>query len=83
MDIDIQYLLALQWLRNATGDVFDEIFNGISKVAVDIMPLLPYVVFWCVSTAWGYRFIGTLWTGELINGIVKLTACAYRLWIRS
>ncbi len=83
MDIDIQYLLALQWLRNATGDVFDEIFNGISKVAVDIMPFLPYVVFWCVGTAWGYRFIGTLWTGELINGIIKLTACAYRPWIRS
>ena len=36
--MDIQYLLFLQDLRNATGGVFDEVLNGISKVAVDIMP---------------------------------------------
>ena len=81
--MDIQYLLFLQNLRMTTGGVFDEIFNAISKIAVDIMPFLPFIIFWCVSKKWGYRFITTLSLGELINGLIKLTVCAYRPWIRS
>ena len=46
MGIDIGYLLFLQNLRNATGGVFDEFFNAISKVAVSTMELLPFLVFW-------------------------------------
>ena len=83
MEFDIQYLLFLQELRNATGGMFDEFFNAISKVAVDVLIFLPYILFWSVSKRWGYRFIATLWSGDLINGLVKLTACAYRPWIRS
>ncbi|MBR1444703.1 MAG: phosphatase PAP2 family protein, partial [Firmicutes bacterium] len=59
-----------------------EYFNAISKIAVDIMPILPYLIFWAVSKKWGYRFLGALWGGEIINGILKLTVCAYRPWIR-
>lgn len=81
--MDIQYLLALQDLRNATGNVFNEFFNALSKVAVEIMPFLPFIIFWCVDKKWGYRFIATWGTGEIVNGVVKLTACAYRPWIRS
>ena len=81
--MDIKYLLFLQGLRMATGGIFDEVFNGISKVAVDIMPFLPMFVFWCVSRKWGYRFLATHGIGEVINGIIKLTVCAYRPWIRS
>ncbi len=81
--MDIKYLLFLQGLRMATGGIFDEVFNGISKVAVDIMPFLPIFVFWCVSRKWGYRFLTTHGVGELVNGIIKLTVCAYRPWIRS
>ncbi len=81
--MDIQYLLWLQELRNATGGVFDEFFNALSKVAVDLMPFLPFVIFWCVDRKWGYRFILTLGIGDLLNGIIKLTVCAYRPWIRS
>ncbi len=83
MGFDIQYLLLLQELRNATGGCFDEILNAISKFAVDILIFLPYVVFWCVDRAWGYRFMSTLWTGEVVNGVIKLSVCAYRPWIRS
>ena len=81
--MDIQYLLWLQELRNATGGVFDEFFNALSKFAVDIMPFLPFVIFWGVDKKWGYRFITTWGIGEVVNGIIKLTACAYRPWIRS
>ncbi len=83
MGIDIQYLLWLQELRNATGGIFDEFFNALSKFAVDIMPFLPFVIFWGVDKKWGYRFINTWGIGELLNGLIKLTVCAYRPWIRS
>lgn len=81
--MDIEYLLFLQDLRAASGGIFDEFFNGLSKFAVDIMMFLPFVIFWGVCKKWGYRFFATLWTGELVNGFIKLTVCAYRPWIRS
>lgn len=81
--MDIQYLLFLQNIREASGGIFDEFFNALSKFAVDILPFLPYIIFWCVDKKWGYRFIATTWIGEVVNGIIKLSVCAYRPWIRS
>ncbi|MCR4927124.1 MAG: phosphatase PAP2 family protein [Lachnospiraceae bacterium] len=81
--MDIQYLLWLQDLRNATGGVFDEFFNALSKFAVDILPFLPFVIFWGMSKKWGYIFLTNHCVGEVVNGVIKLTVCAYRPWIRS
>ena len=83
MPIDLQYLSFLQDLRNATGGCFNEIFNAISKIAVDILPFLPYLIFLCVDRVWGYRFIGTFYGANVVNGTIKLSVCAYRPWIRS
>lgn len=83
MEIDLQYLLFLQGLRNSTGGLFDEFFNALSKFAVDILPFLGFIVFWGISTKWGYRFLCTHYFSDVLNGIIKLTACAYRPWIRS
>ena len=83
MGFDLQYLLFLQNLREASGGVFDEFFNALSKFAVDILPFLPYIIYWCVNKRLGYRFIATTWIGEVLNGVIKLTVCAYRPWIRS
>ena len=63
--------------------MFDEFFNALSKFAVDILPFLPYIIYWCVNKRLGYRFIATTWIGEVLNGVIKLTVCAYRPWIRS
>ena len=38
MPIDLLYLLWLQDIRNATGGIFDEFFNGPGKLTVEIMP---------------------------------------------
>jgi len=81
--MDIQYLLWLQDIRNATGGLFDELFNALSKFAVDLLPFFPFIVFWGVDKRWGYIFLTNHWVGELVNGIIKLTVCAYRPWIRS
>ena len=81
--IDLQYLLFLQNLRLATGGIFDEFFNGMSKVAVDVLPFLPFLIFLCVDKKWGYRILTSYLGADLLNGVVKLTVCAYRPWIRS
>ena len=83
MDLDIKYLLWLQELRFLTGGVFDEIFNALSKFSVDLLPFLPFIIFWGSDKKWGYRFMITHDFGDLLNGIIKLTVCAYRPWIRS
>ena len=83
MEIDIQYLLFLQNLRIMTGGIFDEVFNAISKFAVDIMIMVPYIIYWSVDKTWGYRYMFTVWISEVVNGLIKLTVCAYRPWIRS
>ena len=83
MSIDIRYLLFLQQLRMATGGLLDEIFNSLSKFIVTVVPILPYVMFWAVDKSWGYRYLLTQQLGEVINGLLKLTVCAYRPWIRS
>ncbi len=83
MEFDIQYLMMLQELRSATGGIFDEVFNSLSKFAVDLLPFLPFVIFWGVDKKWGYYFLTSQWASELINGVIKLTVCAYRPWIRS
>jgi hypothetical protein len=63
MGIDIQYLLWLQNLRNSLGGAFDEFFNALSKFAVDVLPFLPFVIFWGVDKSWGYFFLTNHWTG--------------------
>ena len=55
MGIDLQYLLFLQNIRAATGGIFNEFFNSLSKFAVDIMPFVPFVLFWCVSKKLGIQ----------------------------
>ena len=52
MSLDLKYLLFLQGIRAVTGGIFDEIFNGLSKFAVDILPFLPFVVFRCADKKW-------------------------------
>ena len=51
-------------MRAVTGGIFDEFFNGLSKFAVDILPFLPYVIFWCCDKKWGYKFMVITRLGE-------------------
>ena len=73
---DLQYLLFLQNLRESTGGLFDEFFNALSKLAVDLLPFLPFIIYWCVNKRLGYRFMATAWIGEVLNGVIKLNTDA-------
>ena len=81
MDMDI--LLGLQSFRNGGGAFLNDFlakmtFLGELNTAIVIMAVL----YWAVSKELGtYLLMG--WSGNrLVNGVLKLTVCAYRPWIR-
>ena len=81
MDIDI--LLALQEFRNGSGAFLASFFSkmtwlGELNTAIVIMAL----IYWCISKDFGAYFLMG-WSGNrLVNGMLKVTVCAYRPWIR-
>jgi undecaprenyl-diphosphatase len=81
--MDITILLWLQEFRNTAGAFLAEFLSkmtyfGELNVAMAIMAL----IYWCLSKTCGtYIFMG--WSGcRIANGFLKVTACAYRPWIR-
>ena len=81
MDMDI--LLGLQAFRNGGGAFLNDFlakmtFLGELNTAIVIMAIL----YWAVSKELGtYLLMG--WSGNrLVNGVLKVTVCAYRPWIR-
>ena len=81
--MDIRILLALQDFRNGAGSFLAGFLSkmtwlGELNTAIVIMAL----VYWCFSKEIGtYLLMG--WSGNrLANGMLKITACAYRPWIR-
>ncbi len=81
--MDINMLLTLQEFRNGAGAIFAGFFTkmtwlGELTTAIAIMAL----IYWCISKDFGaYLLMG--WSGNrLVNGVLKVTACAYRPWIR-
>jgi len=81
MDIDI--LLALQQFRNSIGGGLAEFMSKMTFFGeLTTTPVLLAIVYWCISKEYGsYLMVG--WGGNrLINGGLKVTACAYRPWIR-
>lgn len=81
MDIDI--LLILQDFRNGTGAFLTDFLSKMTFLGeVNTVLVVMAAVYWCVSKAFGtYLLMG--WCGNrLVNGALKVTACAYRPWIR-
>ena len=81
MDIDI--LLALQQFRNGIGGGLAEFLSKMTFFGeLTTTPVLLAIVYWCISKEYGtYLMVG--WGGNrLINGGLKVAACAYRPWIR-
>jgi len=81
--MDIEILLALQRFREGAGGILTEFlqkmtFLGELSTALVIMA----VVYWAVNKELGeYLLMG--WSGNrLVNGVLKVTVCAYRPWIR-
>lgn len=81
MDIDI--LLILQEFRNGAGAILAEFLSKMTFLGeLNSVLIIMAAVYWCVSKEFGtYLLMG--WSGNrLVNGFLKVTACAYRPWIR-
>ena len=81
MDIDI--LLGLQEFRNGSGSFLADFFSKMTYFGeLNTVIIIMAMIYWSVSKEYGtYLLMG--WSGNrIINGVLKVTACAYRPWIR-
>ena len=81
--MDIDYLLVLQAFREGAGGCLTEFFSKMTWFGeMDVVLIITGLIYWCVSKRIGtYLLMG--WTGNrIVNGVLKVTACAYRPWIR-
>ena len=81
--MDINYLLFLQELREKLSPAV-EIFMGIiSAIDVHFMVILiPALFYWCLNKKNGEFIFFTYCFGDFLNGVLKLSVCCYRPWIR-
>ncbi len=81
--MDIEYLLLLQNFREATNDVFTPALWKLSEFIISVIPLLIVaMIYWVFSKQVGGWIILNVASSYWLNGIIKLTACVYRPWIR-
>ena len=81
--MDIEILLFLQGIREATGGFLNQFFIFITTVAVDHFLLIPMLVlFWTVDKKRGSRILLTWGTALSIGAFLKTIFCVYRPWIR-
>ena len=81
--MDMEILLALQSFRNGAGAAFAGFFEKMTWFGeLNTVLAVMALVYWCVSREYG-TYLLTGWCGNrLVNGFLKVTACAYRPWIR-
>ena len=81
MDIDI--LLALQTFREGVGGILTEFLSKMTWFGeMNVVLIIIGLIYWCVNKKIGtYLLMG--WSGNrIVNGLLKVTVCAYRPWIR-
>ena len=79
----MEILLALQAFRNGAGAFLAEFLSKMTFWGeLNTVLVLMAAVYWCVSREFGtYLLMG--WSGNrLLNGLLKVSVCAYRPWIR-
>ena len=80
--MDIEYLLWLQGMREASGNVFTPFLLGLSNAAYTWLLFVPVFIYWCISKDDGLFLLTSLAVSRFINGFIKPTVCAYRPWVR-
>ncbi len=81
--MDINILLALQNFRNGTGAFLAGFLSKMTWLGeLNTALIIMALIYWCVSKDFGVYFLMG-WSGNrLVNGMLKVTVCAYRPWIR-
>ncbi len=81
--MDIKILLTWQEFRNGAGSCLVPFMMKMSFIGeMSTVLIFIAIIYWCVSKEYGRYFLMG-WTGcRVVNGLLKVTACAYRPWIR-
>lgn len=83
IEMDISYLLALQNFREVTNGLLDSFMAYITTYGEELLTMMIVAaIYWCVDKRQGVYTMLTWGTGRMINGLIKVTVCAYRPWIR-
>ncbi len=81
--MDINYLLMLQNFREATGGLLDAFMELITKLGeTSTIVFFIGIVYWGINKKQGIFLMFSLYANRIVNGFIKITACAYRPWIR-
>lgn len=81
--MDIQYLLALQSFRDSTGGLFNSFFLFITQFGEILIPVtIAMIFYYAVDKKLGSRMLLGDAFAIFVNGVIKLTACVYRPWVR-
>ena len=81
--MDIDYLLALQNIRQSLPSPVEQIAVAISYIGEGpILIALALIVYWCIDKRIGQFGMIALASGNFVNQLIKNIACVYRPWIR-
>ena len=81
--MDINILLVLQDFRNGAGAFLAGFLSKMTWLGeLNTVIVIMALIYWCFSKEIGTNLLMG-WSGNrLVNGLLKVTACAYRPWIR-
>ena len=81
--MDIEILLFLQQFREGAGAFLSDFFLKMTFLGeLNTVLVIMAIIYWSVSKDLG-TFLLMGWSGNrLVNGLLKITVCAYRPWIR-
>ena len=80
--MDIEILLWLQNFRETTNNVLTPFMDWFSFAVITWLVFVPFIVYWCISKKAGLFLLTSLVFSRFLNGILKVTACAYRPYVR-
>lgn len=84
MNLDIQYLLVLQQLREFAGTYLNALITFISNLGEATTVYIFFAAFyWAVSKKDAVHMLMSFSVSGLVNQLLKVTFCVYRPWIRS
>lgn len=82
MNIFIDPLLFLQFIREATGGIFNSFFVTCSLFGeTGVMIVLIAILYWCMDKKLGEYILVSMGAADMVNGYAKIIACVYRPWI--
>ena len=81
--MDIEILLALQQFREGAGGFLTDFLQKMTFLGeLNTVLVIMAIIYWSVNKELGAYLLMGWSANRLVNGVLKVTVCAYRPWIR-